>query len=151
MAPTDHHDDLLARSACGVVGPAETPTGCPGDQNSILSWQGSTVSPDICGGFPMDNVKGAVFTATVSQNPPTGSLVGVRFKYRDPAAAGGPNTDCTSAGEPNRNRADVCGASWSQPRFRRTARGTLLVPASCVNRTACVCPVLVMLQPTIWP
>jgi hypothetical protein len=29
-----------------------------GDANSILSWQGSTVTPDLCGGFPMDNAKG---------------------------------------------------------------------------------------------
>jgi hypothetical protein len=85
-----------------------------GDQNSILSWQGSTVTPDLCGGFPMDNARGAVFTATVSQNPATGSLVDFRFKYRDPAAKGKPNTDCTNASDPNRNRADVCGASWSQ-------------------------------------
>jgi hypothetical protein len=85
-----------------------------GDANSILSWQGSTVTPDLCGGFPMDNAKGAVFTATVSQSPATGSLVDFRFKYRDPAAKGKPNTDCTNAGDPNRNRADVCGASWSQ-------------------------------------
>jgi hypothetical protein len=85
-----------------------------GDANSILSWQGSTVTPDLCGGFPMDNARGAIYTATVSQSPPTGSLVDFRFKYRDPAAKGKPNTDCTNAADPNRNRADVCGASWSQ-------------------------------------
>jgi hypothetical protein len=62
----------------------------------------------------MDNAKGAVFTATVLQNPPTGSLVDFRFKYRDPAAKGKPNTDCTNANDPNRNKADVCGASWSE-------------------------------------
>ena len=33
------------------------------------------------------------------------------FKYRDPAAKGKPNTDCTNAADPNRNRADVCGAA----------------------------------------
>jgi hypothetical protein len=44
-----------------------------GDANSILPWQGSTVTPDLCGaGFTMDNAKGAVFTATVSQNPANG-------------------------------------------------------------------------------
>jgi hypothetical protein len=85
-----------------------------GDANSILSWQGSTVTPDLCGGFPMDNARGAIFTATVSQDPASGSLVDFRFKYRDPAAKGKPNTDCTNAADPNRNRADVCGASWSQ-------------------------------------
>ena len=83
-----------------------------GDANSILSWMGSTVAPSLCGGQDMDNKSGAVFTATVSQNPPTGSLVDFRFKYRDPAAKGKPNTDCTVPG-PNRDRADVCGASWS--------------------------------------
>lgn len=85
-----------------------------GDANSILSWQGSTVTPDLCNGLPMDNAKGALFTATVLQNPPTGSLVDFRFKYRDPAAKGKSNTDCTNAADPNRNKADVCGASWSQ-------------------------------------
>jgi hypothetical protein len=85
-----------------------------GDANSILSWQGSIVTPDLCNGFPMDNAKGAVFTATVSQSPATGSLVDFRFKYRDPAAKGKPNTNCTNALDPNRNKADVCGASWSQ-------------------------------------
>jgi hypothetical protein len=62
----------------------------------------------------MDNSKGAIFTATVLQDPATGSLVDFRFKYRDPAAKGKPNTDCTNPLDPNRNRADVCGASWSQ-------------------------------------
>ena len=85
-----------------------------GDANSILSWQGVTVTPNLCNGFPMNNSKGAIFTATVLQNPPTGSLVDFRFKYRDPAAKGKPNTNCTDASDPNRNRADVCGASWSQ-------------------------------------
>ena len=84
-----------------------------GDQNSILSWQGSTVAPDLCGGNVMNNEHGAIFTSNVSQNPPAG-LVNWRFKYRDPAAKGKPNTDCTNASDPNRNRADVCGASWSQ-------------------------------------
>ena len=36
-----------------------------------------------------------------------------RFKFRDPAAKGKPNTNCLNASDPNRNRADVCGASWS--------------------------------------
>ena len=84
-----------------------------GDQNSILSWQGSTVAPDLCGGNVMNNQHGAIFTTAVSQNPAAG-LVNWRFKYRDPAAKGKPNTDCTNASDPNRNRADVCGASWSQ-------------------------------------
>ena len=84
-----------------------------GDQNSILSWMGAVHSPDLCGGHVMDNAGGVVFTATVFQNPATGSLVDFRYKYRNPAAKGKPDTNCTDASDPNRNRADVCGASWS--------------------------------------
>jgi hypothetical protein len=85
-----------------------------GDANSVLSWQGSALAPDLCGGNPMDNRKGAVFTATVAQNPPSGSLVDFRFKYRDPAAKGKGNVNCLDTTDPRRDRADVCGASWSQ-------------------------------------
>ena len=85
-----------------------------GDANSVLSWQGSALAPDLCGGQPMDNSKGAVFTATVAQNPSTGSLVDFRFKYRDPAAKGKGNVNCLDTTDPRRDRADVCGASWSQ-------------------------------------
>jgi hypothetical protein len=84
-----------------------------GDQNNILSWEGAVKAPDLCGGNRMRNQIGATFTATVSQNPQV-SLVDWRFHYRDPAAKGKPNTNCTDASDPNRNRADVCGASWSQ-------------------------------------
>jgi hypothetical protein len=84
-----------------------------GDANSILSWQGATQAPDLCNGNVMNNQHGAIFATTVSQDPPAG-LVNWRFKYRDPAAKGKPNTNCTDASDPNRNRADVCGASWSQ-------------------------------------
>jgi hypothetical protein len=62
----------------------------------------------------MDNAKGAVFTATVAQNPPSGSLVNFRFKYRNPAAKGKVDTNCTDASEPKRNDAATCGASWSE-------------------------------------
>jgi len=85
-----------------------------GDANSILSWMGAVRTPDLCGGFPMDNARGAVFTATVAQNPPSGSLVDFRFKYRNPAAKGKVDTNCTDANEPKRNDAATCGASWSQ-------------------------------------
>jgi hypothetical protein len=86
-----------------------------GDQNSVLSWQGSVRASGVCGGIGKLNAShGAVFTATVSQDPPTGSLVNWRFKYRDPAAKGKPNTNCLDTSDPNRARADVCGASWSQ-------------------------------------
>ena len=84
-----------------------------GDQNSILTWEGAVQAPDLCSGHRMRNQIGATFTATVSQNPQVG-LVDWRFHYRDPAAIGKPNTNCTDATDPNRNRADVCGASWSQ-------------------------------------
>jgi hypothetical protein len=85
-----------------------------GDANSILSWMGAVMSPDLCGGFPMDNAKGAIFTATVSQDPPSGSLVDFRFKYRDPAAKGKTDTNCTDPNAPKRDDAATCGASWSQ-------------------------------------
>jgi hypothetical protein len=85
-----------------------------GDAKSVLSWQGSVLAPNLCGGNPMDNSKGAVFTATVAQNPPTGSLVDFRFKYRDPAAKGKGNVNCLDTTDPRRDQADVCGASWSQ-------------------------------------
>src|SRR5882724_3542868 len=62
----------------------------------------------------MANDTGAIFSATVSQNPPTGSLVDWRFKYRDPNAKGKGNVNCTDASDPRRNQADVCGASWSE-------------------------------------
>jgi hypothetical protein len=88
-----------------------------GDANNVLSWEGSVVAPaGLCGGGgnKLDASKGAVYTATVSQVPPSGSLVNFRFKYRDPAAKGKPNTNCLDTTDPNRARADVCGASWSQ-------------------------------------
>ena len=91
-----------------------------GDANSALSWQGAVQvgvdTPKICGGIGALNApKGAVFTAAVSASPPQpGALVTFRFKYRDPAAKGKPNTNCLDTTDPNRDRADVCGASWSQ-------------------------------------
>ena len=86
-----------------------------GDQNSVLSWEGSVIASGVCGGIgKLDARHGAVFTATVSQNPPTGSLVNFRFKYRDPKAKGKLNTNCLDTSDPNRAKADVCGASWSQ-------------------------------------
>jgi hypothetical protein len=85
-----------------------------GDANSILSWMGAVKTPDLCGGFPMDNARGGVFTATVAQNPASGSLVDFRFKYRDPAAKGKVDTNCTDASAPKRNDAATCGASWSE-------------------------------------
>ncbi len=62
----------------------------------------------------MDNSKGAIFEATVLQNPDTGSLLNWRFKYRDPNAKGKGNVNCLDTSDPRRNKADVCGASWSE-------------------------------------
>jgi len=85
-----------------------------GDANSVLSWQGSIKAPaTLCGGGQLDASKGAVFNASITGTP-TGGLVTFRFKYRDPAAKGKPNTNCLDTTDPNRNKADVCGASWSQ-------------------------------------
>jgi uncharacterized repeat protein (TIGR01451 family) len=104
---------LGIKSYNAVSGADWLPTG---DANSILSWEGSVVAPPtLCGGNggQLDGSKGAVFSATMS-GVPTGGLVTYRFKFRDPAAKGKPNTNCLDATDPNRNKADVCGASWSE-------------------------------------
>jgi uncharacterized repeat protein (TIGR01451 family) len=108
-----------------VAGADWLPTG---DANSVLSWQGAVLlggtpvnppagavgAPAICGGVGVLNAShGAVFNATIS-GVPTGGHVTFRFKYRDPFAKGKPNTDCLDTSDPNRARADVCGASWSE-------------------------------------
>ena len=85
-----------------------------GDANNVLSWAGSGQAPAGCSGNIMDNSKGAIFEATVSQNPDTGSLLNWRFKYRDPNAKGKGNVNCLDLSDPRRNKADVCGASWSE-------------------------------------
>ena len=86
-----------------------------GDANSVLSWAGSGQAPAGCGpGNVMDNSKGAIWNATIAQNPDTGSLLNWRFKYRDPNAKGKGNVNCLDLSDPRRNKADVCGASWSQ-------------------------------------
>ena len=104
--------DLGSKSYSAVNGADWLPTG---DANSVLSWQGAVIAPaTLCGGngAKLDGSKGAIFNATVF-GVPTGKAVTFRFKYRDPAAKGKPNTDCLDTSDPNRNRADVCGASWS--------------------------------------
>jgi len=84
------------------------------DQNSILAWAGAVQAPaTLCGGAVGRNQTGAVFNATVSQNPHVG-LVDWQFHYRDPNAKGKGNVDCTDASNPRRNDAATCGASWSQ-------------------------------------
>jgi len=90
-----------------------------GDANSVLSWEGSVrvgvSGPTVCGGGTnkLDASKGAVYDATIS-GVPAGGFVTFRFKYRDPAAKGKPNTNCLDTTDPNRAKADVCGASWSE-------------------------------------
>lgn len=84
------------------------------DQNSILAWAGAVQAPaTLCGGNVGRNQVGAVFNATVTQNPHVG-LVDWQFHYRDPNAKGKGNVDCTDASNPRRNDAATCGASWSQ-------------------------------------
>jgi hypothetical protein len=84
------------------------------DQNSILAWEGAVQAPaNLCGGQIGRNQSGAVFNATVTQNPHVG-LVDWQFHYRDPNAKGKGNVDCTNANDPRRNDAATCGASWSQ-------------------------------------
>jgi hypothetical protein len=84
------------------------------NQNSILVWEGAVQAPaTLCGGQTGRNQVGAVFNATVLQEPHVG-LVDWQFHYRDPAAKGKGNVDCTDASNPLRSHADVCGASWSQ-------------------------------------
>lgn len=84
-----------------------------GDANSVLSWMDSIQAPDLCHGKPMENAQGAFFSAVLSQNPPTGSLVDFRFKYDDPNAKGKGNVNCLNTSDPRRNSSDVCGAGWS--------------------------------------
>jgi Putative Ig domain len=83
-----------------------------GDQNSVLSWEGSVQAPNLCGGMPMMNKSGAIFNA----NTITGGGANFRFKYRDPNAKGKGNVNCADAGWvpiSQRNDAATCGASWS--------------------------------------
>lgn len=96
------------------IAAGDTSNHATNDQNNIRVWEGAVQAPgNLCGGVDGRNQTGAVFNATVTQSPHVG-LVDWQFHYRDPAAKGKPNTDCTNPSDPNRNRADVCGASWSQ-------------------------------------
>jgi len=82
------------------------------DQNNILSWMGAVASPDLCGGGLMYNSEGATFDVIVNSSAHTG-VINFQWHYRIPAAKNKPNTNCLDANDPNRDRADVCGASWS--------------------------------------
>jgi len=83
-----------------------------GDQNNILTWMGAVAAPDLCAGGLMHNREGATFNVVVGSTAHTGAI-NFQWHYRVPAAKNKPNTNCTDAADPNRNRADVCGASWS--------------------------------------
>ena len=79
---------------------------------TACSWQGSIVAPaTLCGGngAKLDASKGATFSTTIF-GAPAGGNVTFRFKFRDPAAKGKPNTNCLDTSDPNRAKADVCGA-----------------------------------------
>jgi hypothetical protein len=88
-----------------------------GDANSVLSWEGSIQAPGLCGGNPMANQSGAIFSSTSNATPEDSPAF--QFKYRDPNAKGGTKGNVNCA-DPNwvpiadRNDAATCGASWSQ-------------------------------------
>ena len=87
-----------------------------GGQATTVVFQGAVQAPNLCGGIgtgAMRNQIGAVFTGGFTPNPPT-SPINVQFHYRDPAAKGKPNTNCSDPLDPNHGRADICGASWSE-------------------------------------
>jgi len=97
-----------------AIAAGDTNNHATNDQNSNLAWEGAVrARAGLCDGHTGRNQTGAVFNITVTQSPHVG-LVDWQFHYRDPAAKGKPNTDCTNTSDPNRARADVCGASWSQ-------------------------------------
>ena len=98
-----------------TVAPGYTGWVPSGDQLSELNWQGAVKALDLCAGIgtgAMRNQIGAVFTGTFSPNPST-HPIDIRFHYRIPASKGKPNTNCSDLTDPNRYKADVCGASWS--------------------------------------
>jgi hypothetical protein len=83
------------------------------DQNSIDAWANAVQAGALCGAnTPMYNSEGATLDAIVSSTSHTG-VINLQWHYRVPAAKNKPNTNCTNANDPNRDRADVCGASWS--------------------------------------
>jgi hypothetical protein len=104
---------VISMPTASYTDPANNTSWIPtGDQNNILSWDGAVRSPNLCNGAPMYNSVGATFTSVVSDTS-TSASANFKFHYRDPAAKGQPNTNCTDASDPNRSSAAVCGASWS--------------------------------------
>jgi Carboxypeptidase regulatory-like domain len=87
-----------------------------GDQLAAVNWQGAVQAPNLCVGIgtgAMRNQVGAVFTGMFGPDPAT-SPITIQFHYRVPAAKGKPDTNCSNTTDPNRSKADVCGAGWSE-------------------------------------
>jgi hypothetical protein len=88
-----------------------------GDGQAPAGYQGFAVVPDVCSGgsvfMDYGGSFGATFTATVSSSVPLNS-VHVRFHYRNPAAKGQGNINCS---DPTQNTppngVNACGASMS--------------------------------------
>src|SRR5439155_13917083 len=105
-----------------------------------------TVAPNFCGGSVMFSASnspssggGATFTADL-QATQTNSI-NIRFHFRDPAAKGKPNTDCSSPAE-NTGDAATCGASWSSTQSFTPDVVSTPVPVGAVGGllvTAIVC------------
>ena len=87
-----------------------------GDQNNVLSWINAVQAPNLCAGIGSGEMKnspqGATFDATINAGPHDGTI-DFQWHYRIPAAKRKPNTNCLDTADPNRAKADVCGASWS--------------------------------------
>jgi hypothetical protein len=103
-----------------VTVPAKNTNNFPAGGNQNLAWINAVQAPNGCAGGLMYNSEGATFNVTVSavrtdtnQQLPTG-IVPFQFHYRVPAAKGKSNSNCTNPADPGYNKADVCGASWSE-------------------------------------
>jgi hypothetical protein len=82
----------------------------------LREWLSAVQAPALCTGIgtgAMRNQIGAVFTGMFGPDPAT-SPITVQFHYRVPAAKGKPDTNCSNTLDPNRSKADVCGAGWSE-------------------------------------
>lgn len=84
-----------------------------GDQQSAASFQGAVQAPaGLCGGTgKLDASAGADFSADL-QSTDQSNKISVSFHYRDPAAKGQPNVDCSNVESANWS-SSTCGASWS--------------------------------------
>ena len=82
-----------------------------GDESSPASFQGSVTAHPCGGSGTLDASKGATFSGDL-QSDVTANQIQIKFHYRDPAAKGKGNFDCSSPSSGSLG-ADVCGASWS--------------------------------------